>query len=1054
MKTKLQLFTLTLCLVLFGFINMVKAGTLYYLKSGGNPTVLNNWATGTNGISGTHPGAFSNGDTYYLNQNNVSVTLVGTWNLAPATIVYVGKHGGSSSGTSFTVNSGAIISGGILNTETGTSFTVKGDISGVSDLSTMLGTVTYCAGIAQSIIGASYQNLTVSGGTTGTLLSGPASVSGALILSSVSDILILNGNELDINGTFSGSGTFTGDTLGSALLVGMSNTNLSLNFTSAAAALLSNLTIGTSAVSTCTVTLTSNLIVSGGGNGSAFDMTGGGAGTTIGGSINLNGHTLTLGLDCYVTFGSSTNIVTGSKTSSLVINTDSLITNSLFLDQTTAGSTNALSSLVLNSTGQTLTLSNALNVTDSICPTAGTIAGGGHVTLVADQAIVGHVGRIGFVGGSITGNITSQVYHNPPAGNTTNWILMGVAGVSTAAFSQWGAEFTMYCTTCPNGTDLGGGQSFASITSYDEASDSFPDNVVYTNNITVGKGYWVYMGTTNSGTASGPESIIVTGSPVQGAGTWSGLTHLGSTSDAGSNLISNPYPSPISWDKVIAANGGAGGAAFAAGLNTIYVWCPTLAGGVGDYATYQSIGGAPGSGITSAGYTPGSANIDDKLAAGQGFYVVTNGSANSINYSESAKVMSGSDSSFLMRKTHTNNAQATSAFAYFRINATAGVNSSSAVISFNPNGTTGIDPYDSRSMAWNNVVQISTTIMGKSYVINGLPDLTTNYSIPVKILSGTTTPYTISIDNLTSLPSGACLILHDNYGIMPDQDLRTGPFNVTVNDTETVARFVLNITVLPLNITTNTRQASCNNTHDGLITAVGNDAGPWNYTWKNASGTVVKTSLNKTTADSLAGLNNGVYRVDVSTVGTCNSATQTFTITAPSAPTSVFTAPSMVNVGANVSFTNNSTNATNYIWNFGDGNMSSSQIPTYAYNIPGTYTITLDAIIASCNDTISSTQIIQVEATTGIKQIVNGSGDIALSRDGNGNYLQFDYTNQTKVNITVYNILGQNLLNNSGLTVVNDKVYLNINDSKNQVLYVTITNLINNQQITKKFVND
>ena len=755
--------------------------------------------------------------------------------------------------------------------------------------------------------------------------------------------------------------------------------------------------------------------------------------------MDLNGHSLTVnGTSILLSTSSGGATISGSSTSNLSLKASGSLTGSLWMTQTST-STSSLSSLILNNS---ITLGNALNIIDSISPTAGTLTTGGNLTLIADQTTVGHVGRIGRVGGSVSGNITSQVYHAPPPGNTTNWMLMGVAGVSNATFSQWNSDFTMYCPTCPSGTTpQAGGSAFNSVTTYNEPGDSFP-TIVYSNTINAGTGYWVYLGTTSPGTSSGAESINVTGTPVTGGVTVSGLTSSGTTSDKGSNLIANPYPSPISWDKVMSHNSSASGL----GATTIYKYAPTYSGGA--YVTYNSAGG-----LSSPSYAPGTNSTDGKISAGEGFYVVVSGGT-SISFAETDKVMSGSDSSFVFRTANSNQVDASATTSYFRLSATAGSNTSEAVISFNPNATIGVSPYDSRAMTWNGVVQISTIIAGGNYVINTLPGLTQNYAIPVKILSGTTMQYAISTANLASLPSGPCLILHDNYGVMPDQNLRAGTFSVTINDTETVARFVLNITVLPLSITTNARQASCPTTTDGLITAVGNDAGPWNYTWKNAGGTVIKTSLNKATADSLTGLNNGIYSVDVSTIGTCNNATQTFTITAPAAPTSVFTAPATVNIGTNVNFINNSTNATNYVWYFGDGNISSQQTPSYTYNNAGTYTITLDAIIASCNDTVKSSQVIQVDAsTTGIKQI-SGSGDITLSRDGSGNYLQFDYGNPTKVNITVYNILGQNLLNNVGITVINDRIYLNVNGSENQVLYVTITNLNNNQQTTKKFVND
>ncbi|MFA6261416.1 MAG: PKD domain-containing protein [Bacteroidia bacterium] len=49
-------------------------------------------------------------------------------------------------------------------------------------------------------------------------------------------------------------------------------------------------------------------------------------------------------------------------------------------------------------------------------------------------------------------------------------------------------------------------------------------------------------------------------------------------------------------------------------------------------------------------------------------------------------------------------------------------------------------------------------------------------------------------------------------------------------------------------------------------------------------------------------------------------------------------------MGATINFTNNSTGATDYFWDFGDGITSTLTTPTHAYNSPGTYMITLTAI--------------------------------------------------------------------------------------------------------------
>lgn len=70
-------------------------------------------------------------------------------------------------------------------------------------------------------------------------------------------------------------------------------------------------------------------------------------------------------------------------------------------------------------------------------------------------------------------------------------------------------------------------------------------------------------------------------------------------------------------------------------------------------------------------------------------------------------------------------------------------------------------------------------------------------------------------------------------------------------------------------------------------------------------------------------------------------------------PTSSFTRTSN---GLTVSFTNTSANATDFLWNFGDGNTSILQNPVHTYTNSGTYTVTLQA----SNDcaTANSTQVI------------------------------------------------------------------------------------------------
>ena len=987
----------------------------YFSKSSGNLDVLTNWGINFDG-TGLSPANFTTAGITYEIINNASATIGAAWTVSGAgSKVRIGDATTVPT-INFTVPSGFALTGTVDVQNNGTLTIQNSTAPTLGTLSTG-STVNYGLSGAQTIVKppaatvGHFYNLTISGSGAKSLPASAITVDGTLNVSAGTLAMANNVlGTLTLNGPISCAGTITG-AANAQITIANSGAFGTIAFTPGSQTVSIFKINRTGAF---TVTLGSDITVT-----KTFEHDGGG-------TLDLNGHSLTVNATSLLLSTSGAATISGSSTSNLSLKATGTTTGSLYMTQTSTA-TSSLSSLTVNSS---LTLGNNLNIIDSIVPKSGTLTTGGNLTLLASQTTVGHTGRIGVVTGSISGNVISQVYHSPTT-NNTDWRLMGVAGISNATFSSWNSQFAMSCPTCPNSNLSTGGSSFSSITTYNEAAGTYPD-ITYSGTIAPGTGYWVYLGTSSPSTSSSPILISVTGTAKTGAVAVS-LTSSGAGVNKGDNLVANPYPSPISFTALHNTNAGIS--------NAWYTYSPAY----GDNAAYVG-------GVSTPAYSYGSTGIDATIPAGMGFFVVAS-SATTLNFVETVKT-SGSNEE-LLRESNPNKVQ--TQLTYFRMQVSGNNMMNEAVVRFDPNATTGYDgDYDLYDQApgtpgW---IQISTSSLGQAYSVNSLPDLTQNYSIPVTITSGTTNSYQFTATDLQNIPSGACLKLHDKY-TGTDYDLHQNPsFNLTINDTETVARFVLNVTVAPLTITTNAKQASCNNSTDGLITAVGTNSGPWNYTWRNASGTIIKTSLNKATTDSLAGLNNGVYSVDVTTVGSCDNATQTFTITAPAAPVSLFTAPTQANIGSSISLTNNSSGASNYIWNFGNGDISSLQTPTYAYNMPGLYKITLSAINASCNDTTKSTQTIQIDATTGIKQANSGNGDITISRDASGNYLQFDYTNQTYVSITVYNVLGQVLLNNASLHVVNDKIYLNINDNTNQVLYVTITNLNTNQQTTKKFVND
>jgi gliding motility-associated-like protein len=93
----------------------------------------------------------------------------------------------------------------------------------------------------------------------------------------------------------------------------------------------------------------------------------------------------------------------------------------------------------------------------------------------------------------------------------------------------------------------------------------------------------------------------------------------------------------------------------------------------------------------------------------------------------------------------------------------------------------------------------------------------------------------------------------------------------------------------------------------------------------------------------------------ISSNGICaDTSTQTITISNPTISNFTFT----TDCSNSVNLTNQSTNATNYIWNWGNGQTGSGNITSYTYPTPGTYNVSLIASNGSCSDTITQQVII------------------------------------------------------------------------------------------------
>lgn len=122
----------------------------------------------------------------------------------------------------------------------------------------------------------------------------------------------------------------------------------------------------------------------------------------------------------------------------------------------------------------------------------------------------------------------------------------------------------------------------------------------------------------------------------------------------------------------------------------------------------------------------------------------------------------------------------------------------------------------------------------------------------------------------------------------------------------------------------------------------------------------------------------------------CNNAVFKFDLEIHSPPIAVITASNVGCVNIANTFTNSSTNATVYFWDFGDGTTSSSTTPVHTYTASGSYTITLIAqnynLCISKDTTTSVINIYQPTVSVTSSSICIGQ-TATLTASGGSTYL-------------------------------------------------------------------
>ncbi|PCI96942.1 MAG: hypothetical protein COB15_08770 [Flavobacteriales bacterium] len=106
--------------------------------------------------------------------------------------------------------------------------------------------------------------------------------------------------------------------------------------------------------------------------------------------------------------------------------------------------------------------------------------------------------------------------------------------------------------------------------------------------------------------------------------------------------------------------------------------------------------------------------------------------------------------------------------------------------------------------------------------------------------------------------------------------------------------------------------------------------------------------------------------------------------------------------------TNNSTNATQYLWDFGDNNTSTLLNPVHYYTQPGLYNVTLDAIgMQSCTD--NKTQQVEVisAVVTSLEKLSSSEINVYPNPIKKGNQLNFEIKESQKYYVEIIDLIGK-----------------------------------------------
>ncbi len=573
----------------------------------------------------------------------------------------------------------------------------------------------------------------------------------------------------------------------------------------------------------------------------------------------------------------------------------------------------------------------------------------GEATLLSDASGTAQLEAIAS-GASFTGSLNVQRYL---ALGNDGWreVTSPVQGTTLLDWQNDGIVFSGF-----TGADYDGSTWYSWVNSYTynepNANGVKADGWVATTNITnptsFTNGHRIYMGNGGAMTAT----LSVKGVPntgLQAVNITNGGTGASDVQN-GWNLIGNPYPCTIDWNGLATSNT----------ESAYWIWNATA----GNYGVYQT-GGATGTN-----------GVDRYIAHSQAFWVHATASTGSIIFQESNKVRV--DKAFVKSYIDED---------FVRVKLTGNVNpySDEVIISFSNEATENFDNEMDRNKMFTELTDEAPTLTVMSQDGLDLSIACVNeyktMDIPLKAYAGSSAygTYTIEFDIPNNKLVSACVTLEDlETGTITDvKSTPSYTFTTTANSPE--QRFILHV-VQPFE--TQVTSVSCASTMDGQIEVSGSGVAGETFILMNGATSVDTLVADANGVVTFGNLPAGTYTLNSSIASNCGASTFDIVINQPVELVAQFELDNdVLYLDGNATVTpTNTSNGSQYYWDFGDGVTSIDVNPTHTYTSAGIYVITLTVENGSCSET--TTQTVEVRATTGIEEAIRASAIEVISTNG------------------------------------------------------------------------